>query len=203
MNGHKAAFLDRDGVLNEMVYYPEHGYADSPFTPSQFELVEGVGQTLRTIREAGFKLVVVSNQPGIAKRQFTMQTFKKIQKRMQKELADEGIELDGEYYCFHHPRAKIAKYRVDCDCRKPKPGLLLRAADELGLALEDSVMIGDGLTDVIAGKRAGCTTVLVTNLNSLVNRLISERGAVPDFVARDVTEVADIVKNGTAEITRP
>ncbi|HEV2139013.1 MAG TPA: HAD family hydrolase [Nitrososphaerales archaeon] len=198
----KAILLDRDGVLNEMSYYPDHGIVDSPFTVSRLVLTEGIGEALRSLKSMGYLLVVVSNQPGIAKKHFTMETFKKMQRKMNRMLADEGIRLDGEYYCFHHPRAKVAKYRVECDCRKPKPGLLLRAADELGLDLTDSVMIGDGLSDVVAGKAAGTKTVLVTNLNSLVNSLVAERGVEPDFVARDVTEAADIVKNDILEVVR-
>jgi len=202
LNGRRAAFLDRDGIINEMVHYPEHGLVDSPFVPAQFELVQGVGGALRNLKAAGFKLVIVSNQPGVAKKHFSMETFKRVQRRMHRLLAVEGVELDGEYYCFHHPRAKLAKYRVDCDCRKPKPGLLLKAADEMGLDLAGSVMIGDGLTDVIAGKRAGCKTVLVTNLNLLVNSLMIEQGAEPDFIARDVTEAADIVKKDALGVRR-
>ena len=202
MKGRKAALLDRDGVINEMVYYPEHGLVDSPFVPAQFELVEGIGEALRGLKAAGFKLVVVSNQPGVAKKHFTMETFRRMQGKMHSLLAAESIELDGEYYCFHHPRAKVARYRVDCDCRKPKTGLLLKAADELGLDLVDSVMIGDGISDVVAGRRAGCRTVLVSNLNSVVSSLLAERGVEPDYVARDVTELADIVKKDALEVVR-
>jgi D,D-heptose 1,7-bisphosphate phosphatase len=186
-----------------MVHYPDHGLVDSPFVPSQFVLVEGVGKALRDIREAGFKLVVVSNQPGVAKKHFTMDTFEKIRKRMHKLLASEGVKLDAEYYCFHHPQAKAAKYRIDCDCRKPKPGLLLKAAREQGLDLSKSVMIGDGLLDIIAGKQAGCSTILVTNVNSLVTRLMIEQDIEPDFIAKNVTEAAEIIMNGWNGIPRP
>jgi len=199
LTGQRAAFIDRDGIVNELVYYPEHGLVDSPFVPSQFELVEGIGEALRGLKGAGFKLVVVSNQPGIAKKHLTMETFRRMQGKMHRLLTAEGVKLDAEYYCFHHPQAKVAKYRVECDCRKPKPGLLLKASDELGLDLAASVMVGDGLPDVIAGRTAGCKTVLVTNLNSLVSRMMAETGVEPNYVARNVTEAADIIKNGTME----
>jgi D,D-heptose 1,7-bisphosphate phosphatase len=197
---HKAVLFDRDGVLNELVYYPDPGLVDSPFTSSQFELTVGIGEALRSLKEAGFNLVVVSNQPGIAKKHFTMATFKKIQAKMHRLLAAEGISLDGEYYCFHHPQARVAKYRVECDCRKPKPGMLLKAAKELDLDLAGSFFIGDGLSDVIAGKRAGVRTILVANLNSLLSRMTMERDAEPDFLARNVTEAADIIKKSAPVI---
>ncbi len=196
----KAILLDKDGVLNEMVYYPEHGIVDSPLTTSQLVLTGGIGGALRSLKAMGYLLVVVSNQPGVAKKHFTMEAFKKMRVKMRRLLAAEGVSLDGEYYCFHHPQAKVAKYRLDCDCRKPEPGLLLKAADELRLDLASSVMIGDGLQDVIAGRKAGCRTILVTNLNSLVSKMMTERDAEPDFVARNVTEAADIVKSNLVEI---
>ncbi|MDG6898646.1 MAG: HAD family hydrolase, partial [Nitrososphaerota archaeon] len=196
----RAVLLDRDGVINEMVYYPDPGVVDSPFTPKQFVLVEGIGEALRAVKSAGYKLVLVSNQPSVAKKHMTMASFRKIQAKMRRLLAAEGIRLDAEYYCFHHPQAKLVAYRVDCACRKPKPGMILDAARDLGLDLAHSVMIGDGLFDVLAGKRAGCRTVLVANLNATLSRKMDEMGAHPDFVARNVAEAADIVKKMEPEI---
>ena len=180
-----------------MVYYPDHGLVDSPFTPAQFVLAEGIGQALRTIRDAGYMLVLVSNQPGIAKKHMTMAAFRKVQAKMRRLLGAEGVKFDGEYYCFHHPQARLAAYRADCGCRKPKPGMLLKAADELGIDLKGSVMIGDGLVDVLAGKRAGCRTILVANLNATLSRKMDELDARPDYVARSLGEAAGIVKRMT------
>jgi D-glycero-D-manno-heptose 1,7-bisphosphate phosphatase len=186
--------IDRDGIVDEMVYYPDPGVVDSPFTPRQFELVEGIGPALRAMRGAGYRLVLVSNQPSVAKKHLTMATFKKIQAKMHRLLAAEGVRLDGEYYCFHHPQAKMAKYRAVCDCRKPKPGMLLQAAKDLDLDLENSFMIGDGLNDVGAGRAAGCRTILVANLSAMLSQKMDELDLHPDFIARNVTEAADIVK---------
>ena len=193
MSRNRAVLLDRDGVIDEMVYYPDPGVVDSPFTPEQFELVDGVGPALRAMKGAGYKLVLVSNQPSVAKKHLTMATFRKIQGKMHRMLAKEGVRLDGEYYCFHHPQAKLAQYRAVCECRKPKPGMLLQAARDLDLDLAGSFMIGDGLYDVGAGKAAGCKTVLVANLNALLSRKMDETGTHPDYVARNVAEAADIV----------
>ena len=196
----KSVLIDRDGVINQMVYYADPGVVDSPFTPKQFELVEGIGPALRAMRAAGYRLVLISNQPRVAKKHLTMATFRKIQAKMRRLLAAEGVKLDGEYYCFHHPQAKLAKYRVVCDCRKPKPGMILQAARDLELDLAGSFMIGDGLYDVGAGKAAGCRTILVANLNALLSRKMDEMGVHPDFVARNVAEAADIVKRASAEV---
>ena len=196
----KSVQIDRDGVINQMVYYADPGVVDSPFTPKQFELVEGIGPALRAMRAAGYRLVLISNQPSVAKKHLTMATFRKIQAKMHRLLAAEGVKLDGEYYCFHHPQAKLAKYRVVCDCRKPKPGTSLQSARDLELDLAGSFMIGDGLYDVGAGKAAGCRTILVANLNALLSRKMDEMGVHPDFVARNVAEAADIVKRASAEV---
>lgn len=196
----RAALVDRDGVLCDLVYYPDPGLVDSPYKPSQFELTEGIGPALRDLKAAGFKLVLISNQPSVAKKHLTMETFKKIRAKMHRLLAVEGVKLDAEYYCFHHPQAKIAKYRLDCECRKPKPGMILDAAKDLDLDLASSVMIGDGLYDVLAGKRAGCKTILVANPNGLLIRMMTERNAEPDFIARNVTEAADIVMKNILEV---
>ena len=200
MTGHRAVYLDRDGVVDEMVYYPAPGLVDSPFTPKQFELVDGIGQALRAMKGAGYKLVLVSNQPSMAKKHLTFATFRSIQAMMHRLLNAEGNVLDGEYNCFHHPQARIPKYRVVCECRKPKPGLLLQAARDLDLDLAHSVMIGDGFNDVAAGKSAGCKTILVANLNALLSRKMDELQLYPDFVARNVTEAADIVKKMALEV---
>jgi len=194
LTGQRACLIDRDGVVNEMVYYPDPGVVDSPFTPRQFELVEGIGPALREMKGAGYKLVLVSNQPSVAKKHLTMAAFRKIQAKMHRLLAAEGVRLDGEYYCFHHPQAKLRRYRAVCECRKPKPGMLLQAAKDLGLDLTASFMIGDGLYDVGAGMAAGCKTILVANLSALLSQKMDELGVHPDYVARNVAEAANIVK---------
>jgi D-glycero-D-manno-heptose 1,7-bisphosphate phosphatase len=198
----KAVILDRDGVIDELVYYPEQGMVDSPFTVNQFRLALGIGAPLRRLKKLGYKLVVVSNQPGVAKKHLTAKTLNRMDAKMKRLLAKEGVKLDGEYYCMHHPEARVARYRVDCDCRKPKPGLLLTAAEDLGFSLARSWMVGDGLTDVLAGKRAGCKTILLGNTNSLLYRLMDEMGTQPDFQARTLAEAAKIIEAATSRKRR-
>ena len=197
-----AILLDRDGVVNDLVYYPEQGIADSPFTLKQFSLSRGVGRQLRRMQDLGYRLVVVSNQPGVAKKHFSERTLDLMSRKMNRLLAKEGVKLDGEYYCLHHPDAAVARLRVNCSCRKPKPGMLLKAADDLGLALDHSWMLGDGLTDVLAGKRAGCRTILLGSVNSLLVRKMKEMEAEPDFQARTLAEAVKIIEGAAARASR-
>jgi D-glycero-D-manno-heptose 1,7-bisphosphate phosphatase len=198
----KAVFLDRDGVINELVYYAEHGIVDSPFTTKQFKLVPGVCEAINKFHELGFKVIIVSNQPGIAKGYFSEETFDKIRKKMNDELAKKGASFDGEYYCFHHPEAKAERLKVNCECRKPKPGLLLQAAQDLDIDLSQSWMIGDGLTDVKAGKSAGCPTILLGKMKCEFCHLMDEQDAHPDFIAPNLLEAANLVKSRKTQRTQ-
>ena len=132
----RAVFLDRDGVINELVYHQEQEVIDSPFTPGQFKLIPGVTEALKTLHDNGYLTILVSNQPGIAKGHMTTKNFELIRQRMHSELIGDGTELDGEYYCLHHPDAVVEKYRMQCDCRKPLPGLLFKAAREKNIDLK-------------------------------------------------------------------
>jgi D-glycero-D-manno-heptose 1,7-bisphosphate phosphatase len=150
----RAVFLDRDGVLIED--------AGLVVKPEQLKLLPGAVEALRDLHRAELKLVVISNQAVVARGLINYAEAAEINGRLGKLLDAAGAPtLDGWYFCPHHPKATLEAYRLDCDCRKPKPGLLLQAARELGLELPASFMIGDRITDVIAGSRAGCRTVLV------------------------------------------
>ncbi|MFC1906667.1 D-glycero-alpha-D-manno-heptose-1,7-bisphosphate 7-phosphatase [Chloroflexota bacterium] len=189
----KAIFLDRDGVINELIYYQEQGIIDSPFTVKQFRLFSGVSEAINNLHNRDYKVVLVSNQPGIAKENMTEETFEEIRKKMKEELAGGGAFLDGEYYCFHHPEAKIEKLRVTCECRKPKPGMLLKAAQDMDLELTQSWMIGDGLTDVRAGKEAGTRTILLGKMKCELCSLMDKDAARPDIIVLDLREAAQII----------
>jgi len=203
----RAVFLDRDGVINELIYYREHGIIDSPFAPEQFKLLPGVGEAINELHTMGYKVIVTSNQPGVAKGHFSEETLKRISQKMKRQLSQEEAFLDGEYYCFHHPEAKLASLRVNCDCRKPKPGLLLQAARELNIDLPQSWMVGDGLTDIQAGKAAGCKTVLIGRMKCELCHLMDDMNARPDFIATNLPEavqkIAGIHKSGSSGETQP
>ena len=150
-----AVFLDRDGVINAYVYNSELGTVDSPAHPDEFVLLPGSAQAIAELNCLGLPVIVVSNQPGIAKRRFNSALLTAMTEKMHAETRIAGGCLDAVYYCLHHPQSLLPEYRVDCDCRKPSPGLLVRAAEELGLDLAKSYMVGDGVTDIVAGARAG------------------------------------------------
>lgn len=151
--GKRAVFLDRDGVINVDRHYL-HRIGD-------FEFVAGVPQALRRLQEAGWTLVVVTNQSGIARGFFTDDDYQRLTQHMHHRLADAGVRLDAVLHCPHLPDAAVAAYRRACDCRKPAPGMLLRAARQLGLDLARSAMVGDKGSDLQAGRSAGVARCLL------------------------------------------
>lgn len=183
-------FLDRDGVINRYVCDPEFGIIDSPSSPSEFVLAEGVREGLFRLREAGYPLIVVSNQPGIAKGRFSPALLEATTRKM---LDDCGGQIDAVYYCLHHPNATVPDYRKSCECRKPKPGLLFQAAHEWDVDLSKSYIIGDGVSDIQAGRAAGCSTIFVGSRKCYICSELKQRGAVPDFFAEDLKSAAEIV----------
>jgi D,D-heptose 1,7-bisphosphate phosphatase len=157
----RAVFLDRDGVINATVWNADEGILDTPYELNQFTLLPGVAQAIERCHDMGYLVVVVSNQPGVAKGKCTPGFLEDVKALMNARLAAENATLDGVYYCIHHPEAKVADLRRDCECRKPKPGLLFEASRELAIDLKDSWMVGDQERDVLAGAAAGCRTCLV------------------------------------------
>ena len=191
----RGVLLDRDGVINELAYFPEVGVIDSPLNPDQFKLLPGVPEAIRALNELGFKVAVVSNQPGIAKGKMTERLFAEIRSKMKNELEREGAHLDAEYYCFHHPDAVREEYKVNCDCRKPKPGLFVKASSELGLDPSRSFSVGDSLVDVKAGKAAGFTTILIGSMKCDLCRLMDQEDAHPDFVAESLIKAVETIRS--------
>ncbi len=156
----RAVFFDRDGILNKQVNYADWGL-DSPARPQDLVLYPDAGRAVRTVQGWGFLAVLVSNQPGIAKGKYSPTDFQEIDHTLGRLLSSVGARLDGRFYCLHHPEALVAEYRQVCGCRKPKPGLLQRAARELHLDLAGSYLIGDTTRDVCAAEAAGCQPLLV------------------------------------------
>ena len=198
----RAVFLDRDGVINELIHYPKHSIIDSPFTVEQFKLCDGVGKAIKKLQEAGYKVVIASNQPGIAKEHMSKETFDKIGHKMREELAKDGVRLDGEKYCLHHPEAKVEKLRVNCECRKPRPGMLLQAAQEMNVDLSQSWLIGDGLSDIKAGKLAGTHTLLIGRMKCELCKLMDEDDARPDLICENLLEASQMIGNKVHAIQR-
>lgn len=144
----RAAFLDRDGVLNRDFAYVH--------TRAAFQWVPGALEGARRLAEAGFLLVVVTNQSGIGRGYYTEADFLALTEWMKAEMARAGAPVAGVYFCPHHPEKALPRYRIDCNCRKPKPGMLLQAAADLALDLSSSILFGDKPGDCTAGRLAGC-----------------------------------------------
>lgn len=156
-NKQKAIFLDRDGTINKYVGFMTN--------IDDFELLPGVTEAIRKINSSGYLAIVVTNQPVIARGEVTFEQLDEIHNKMETLLGQEGPYLDAIYFCPHHPdkgfEGEIPELKIDCDCRKPKPGMLLRAAEDFNIDLNQSWMVGDGKNDIKAGQNAGCKTAMI------------------------------------------
>jgi len=178
-----AVFLDRDGTLIEEKGYLRHA--------AEVNLPAGAAGAVRMLRQAGFAVVLITNQSAVARGFITEAQLVQIHARLQQLLQQEGAMIDAIYYCPHHPDAGNAPYRQRCDCRKPGPGLFFRAAREHSLSLPDSFLVGDKLTDIAAGQRAGCRTVLVrTGYGEQEIARMRKLRIIPDFIAGGLDEAA-------------
>jgi histidinol-phosphate phosphatase family protein len=162
----KAVFLDRDGTIARDVPYCSR--------PEDFELLPRVDEAIKLLNDSGLKVVVITNQSGIGRGYFTEDMLDKIHHEMLSELNDSGAVIDAIYYCPHHPDD-------DCECRKPKPTMLLQAAHDLNINLRQSYFIGDSDLDVEAGKNAGCSTIRINSGLEAVNKK-----TLADFVCPDL-----------------
>lgn len=158
-NRQKAIFLDRDGTVNKYVGFLRN--------IDDFDLLPGVLEAIKKINASGYLCIIVTNQPVIARGEVSVEQLDEIHKKLETELGKEGAYIDGLYYCPHHPHkgydGEIPELKIDCDCRKPKPGMLLKASKDYNIDLSQSWMIGDSESDVIAGINAGCRTVLLSD----------------------------------------
>jgi len=149
----RAVFLDRDGTINEEVNYLKD--------LRDLKLLPGAAEAIKLLNEHSFKVVVITNQSGVARGYLTEEKLEEIHEEMRRQLSEKGAHLDAIYYCPHHPTQGKGKYRKNCWCRKPNPGMLEKAARELGLDLPKCYLVCDKLIDLQAGLRADCKTVLV------------------------------------------
>jgi D-glycero-D-manno-heptose 1,7-bisphosphate phosphatase len=184
-----AVFLDRDGVLNDPVPH-DGGSPESPYRVEHVRLASGAIEGARQLSAAGYVLVVVTNQPAAAKGTATVDALEAVGGRVRELLASEGVAPAAWYACLHHPDGVVPELSGACDCRKPAPGMLLRAAAELDLDLAASWMVGDSDSDVEAGRRAGARTVLIEHPGSAHRR----RGtAAPHRTAGDLAGAAKAI----------
>jgi D-glycero-D-manno-heptose 1,7-bisphosphate phosphatase len=194
-----AVFLDRDGVINQLVFNPDLGLVDSPLNPAEFKLISGAAEAIKTFNRLGLKVIVVSNQPGIAKGKMSEENFDGIREKMKSLLAKNNAHIDGEYYCLHHPEAQRVEFKVKCRCRKPQPGLLLKAAKELGLKTSKSYMIGDGVTDIKAGQAVGCKSILIGAVKCDLCKLMETMAVKPDVITSSLLNASKIIEKEMTE----
>ena len=179
----KAIFLDRDGTINV-----DHGYVHKI---DDFQFIEGVGKALKQLQDKGYLLVLVTNQSGIARGYFSEAQFHQLTEWMDWSLdEDYGVVLDGIYYCPHHPEAKLEEFKQDCDCRKPKPGMLLQAIEELKIDPSRSIMIGDKVDDLLAGKGAKINTNILVRTGK---EIMPEGESAADYVLYSIADLPRLI----------
>jgi D-glycero-D-manno-heptose 1,7-bisphosphate phosphatase len=179
----RAVFLDRDGTINEEVNYLSR--------PEQLRLLPNAAEGIKLLRAKGFLAIIVTNQSGVARGYFSEQRVLEIHQDLQALLAKAGAAIDGFYYCPHHPQVGYAPYRRECECRKPKPGMLLRAAKDFQLDLAQCFVAGDKVIDILPGIEVGCRTVLVLTgygQETLNDGLLAD--SQPNYVAVDLLDAA-------------
>jgi D,D-heptose 1,7-bisphosphate phosphatase len=176
----KAVFLDKDGTL----------IVDVPFNvnPDLIRLQEDAIEGLKHMKQLGYELIIISNQSGVAHGHFEESDLKQVEKKLQDLLGEHNLSLDAFYYCPHHPGGSVDRYAIDCDSRKPRPGMILKAAKDREIDLNKSWMIGDILHDIEAGNRAGCRTILIDNGNE--TEWIMNDFNHPDFTVRTINDAA-------------
>ena len=166
----KAIFLDRDGTINRHIGFLRK--------PEELELLAGAAEAIKLINSSGYLAIVITNQPVVARGEVTTSQLQEIHNKLETELGKQGAYIDGLYYCPHHPdkgfAGEVVALKIDCDCRKPKPGLILRAAEDFNIDLDNSWMIGDDGRDIGCGKNAGCKTALIGEDQSLDADVISD-----------------------------
>jgi D-glycero-D-manno-heptose 1,7-bisphosphate phosphatase len=175
---HKAVFFDRDGTLIDDAAYLNR--------PDGVRLLEGAAEALIRLREAGFRLVIATNQSGVARGLFTVETLERIHDELRRRLGEAGASIDAIYYCPHLPEGTIPQYARDCDQRKPAPGMLLQAAREMDLDLPESWMVGDSGRDIEAGRAAGCRTILLGSAQQ-------GQDARPDYTCASLAEAVEVI----------
>lgn len=189
----KALFLDRDGVINKMAKYD--GEYDTPRNSSDVRLVDGILEIIKWANSNNILTVVISNQPGIAKGKISQKQFAEVEDEIDRILILNGAKIDSKYYCFHHPRGIINKFKKECACRKPKPGLIFQVAHKMNIDLENSFFVGDKGTDAVAGSCAGCKTIIYLHKEDSPDKVFESQNTPSTYKVHDMIEVLNILKD--------
>ncbi|MBD1227795.1 MULTISPECIES: D-glycero-beta-D-manno-heptose 1,7-bisphosphate 7-phosphatase [Xenorhabdus] len=182
--GIPAVFLDRDGTINI-----DHGYVHEI---DNFQFIDGAIEAMLELKKMGYALVLVTNQSGIARKIFTEDQFMQLTEWMDWSLADRGVDLDGIYYCPHHPEAEDEGYKKNCDCRKPQPGMLLDAQKTLHIDMSSSYMVGDKIEDMLAAKAAKVGTRVLVRTGKPITE---EAEQTADLVVNSLSDLPNVIKN--------
>ena len=177
-----AVFLDRDGVINQ-----DNGYVSEV---DDFKFIEGVIEACVELQKKGYLLVVITNQSGIARGYFTEKQFNTLTEWMDWSMADRGVDLDGIYYCPHHSEEGQGEFKVDCECRKPKPGMLLNAIEDLNIDIANSILVGDKVSDLQAGIAVGVKSNYLVRTGK---EITAEGEQLAAAVFDDLTAVAEFI----------
>lgn len=180
---HAAIFIDRDGVINH-----DYGYV---FKVDDFHFIDGVIDACKRLKAKGYILVIITNQSGIARGYYSEAQFNQLTQWMDWSFSNEGVDLDGIYYCPHHYEQGIGEYKVDCHCRKPKAGLIISAAQELQIDLARSLLVGDSITDIQAGISAGLKGSYLVKTGK---KITAEGSRLADNVFDDLVQFSYQVK---------
>ncbi len=185
----RAVFLDRDGTINEEMGYINH--------ISRFRLFDFVPQAIKILNEAGFVVIVVTNQSGVARGYFDEKLVREIHKKLIEDLKKESARIDGVYYCPHHPQEGRGNYKKDCECRKPKTGMIDIAVKDHNIDLSRSFMVGDRYKDIVFAKRAGLQPVFVKTGYGIGEYSYQRREWTekPLFIAENLLEAAQFISN--------
>ena len=180
-------FIDRDGTISEEVGYINH--------LSRFQVYPWSAEAIRNLNRGGLRAVVVTNQAGVARGYFEESLIHEVHQKLRDEIGQAGAYLDAIYYCPHHPSAGKPPYQRDCDCRKPKPGMLLRAAKELGIDLKHSFVVGDRYSDIELAHNAGTHSIFVLSGYGLGEYQYQRQNwkLQPDWIAKNLLEATEII----------
>lgn len=189
----RGVFLDRDGVLNELVFNPTTGEYESPHNPEDLVLIANVVHCLDLLQKAGFKLFIVSNQPDYAKGKAALDNLYKIEQKFEMLMFKHKILFSEYFYCHHYPGGSVRGYSRECECRKPGTFFLEYARDIFGLDLQNSWMVGDRDKDILCGQRVGVKTILIEEPKSAFNR----GKCIPDYIVEDFRMATDLILEET------
>lgn len=187
----RALFLDRDGVICHMVKYPS-GF-DSPQKVEDVKLIQNIEDVIKLAKSKNWKVIEISNQPGVAKGKQTPEVSADIEARVYALLGEAGVSVDAVYICNHHPQGVVPELAVECGCRKPKPGLLLRATQDHNIDLATSLLYGDKASDVQACIAAGCKSMILLHDKDTPEKVLEAKNTPADFKVTSHKEACEII----------